>query len=247
MSVVAIVQARMGSSRLPGKTLANLCGSPVLLHVVERLKKCNYIHTVVVATTTNNEDDEIEDFCNKHKIECFRGSSSDVLSRYALCAKKYNASTVVRITSDNPLIDSKIVDHVIDFFLQGDFDYVSNNIIKTFPHGLDVEVMSNDALQVSDKESTSPRDREHVTQYIRSSIDKFNIRNVESDKDYSDIRITLDETEDYNLIEYLISTYGSDIEFADIVEIFHNNPSLKKSNSESKNRHALYNKKSHIV
>ena len=86
-----------------------------------------------------------------------------------------------------------------------------------------------------------------MTQYIRSSIDKFNIRNIKSDEDYSDIRITLDEAEDHNLIEHLICTYGSDIEFSDIVKIFNNNPSLKKANSESKNRHALYNKKSHIV
>ncbi|MDA7441044.1 glycosyltransferase family protein [Candidatus Pseudothioglobus singularis] len=246
MNVVAIVQARMSSSRFPGKTLANLCGSPVLLHVVERLKKCNYIHTVVVATTTNKEDDNIEAFCNKHNVECFRGSSSDVLSRYALCSKKYNANTVVRITSDNPLIDSKVVDHVIDFFLKGDFDYVANNIIKTFPHGLDVEVMSNNALQIADKESTSSRDREHVTQYIRSS-DKFKIQNIESDIDYSDIRITLDEDEDYKLIQHLVSNYGKDIEFSDIVNIFINNPSLKKTNSKSKKRHAIYNKKSLIV
>jgi spore coat polysaccharide biosynthesis protein SpsF len=247
VNVVSIVQARMGSSRLPGKTLANLCGSPVLLHVIERLKKCNYIDTIVVATTINSEDDEIEFFCKKNNVECFRGSSSDVLSRYALCAKKYNASSVVRITSDNPLIDSKIIDHVINLFLKGGFDYVANNIIKTFPHGFDVEVFSNEALQISDKESTTFRDREHVTQYIRTSIDKFVINNIKSEKNYSDIRITLDEQEDYNLIEHLIYTYGSNIEFSDIVRIFDNNPNLKKINSESKNRHALYNKKLKIV
>lgn len=245
MNVVAIVQARMGSSRLPGKTLVDLCGYPTLLHVVQRLKKCNNINILVVATTTNNEDDEIETFCNKNKIECFRGSSSDVLSRYALCAKKYNATTIVRITGDNPLIDSKLVDNAIDFFLKGDFDYVANNIIRTFPHGLDVEVMSNNALKISDKESTSLRDREHVTQYIRSS-DKFKTQNIESDYDYSDIRITLDEDEDYKLIQHLLSNYGRDIVFSDIVKIFNKNPSLKQTNYKSKIRHAEYNNKSFI-
>ena len=145
-----IIQARMGSSRLPGKVLMKSDnGRPLLYHVVNQLRHCTKVKNLVIATTTNQEDDEIEKFANNNTIDVFRGSEKDVLDRYFQCAKKYSFSTIVRITSDCPLIDPQIVDKVIERFFSGNYDYATNTLIRTFPIGTDVEVFSFSVLETA--------------------------------------------------------------------------------------------------
>ncbi len=145
--IVAVVQARMSSTRLPGKVLAEVAGHPMLWHVVHRLRRARLVNRIVVATSENPADDAIQQFCKQESIDCFRGSESDVLDRYYQAAQAFSADVVVRITADCPLIDSNIVDRVIQHFLDDDLDYVSNALRYTYPDGLDVEVFSFAALE----------------------------------------------------------------------------------------------------
>jgi len=140
MKIVAIIQARMSSTRLPGKVLMEICGKPLLWHVVNRVSHSKYISQIVIATSTNPKDDEIEKFAKKYKLKVFRGSENDCLDRYYKAAKKYKADVIVRITADCPLICPEIIDRVIAEFKKNNSDYVSNSIIHTFPDGVYVEV-----------------------------------------------------------------------------------------------------------
>tara|TARA_B100001964_G_scaffold244307_1_gene325248 strand:- start:10647 stop:11381 length:735 start_codon:yes stop_codon:yes gene_type:complete len=182
--VVAVIQARMASSRLPGKVLADLAGSPMLWHVVSRVRRAKLIDKVVVATSDRESDDPTAVFCEKESISCFRGSEEDVLDRYYRAAKWNGADVIVRVTADCPLIDPVVVDKVIDCFLSGEYDLVTNNLRHTFPVGLDTEVFSLAALERAWVEARDSADREHVSPYLRSS-DEFRLQNVENDVDLS--------------------------------------------------------------
>ena len=171
-----IIQARMGSSRLPGKVLMKSGnGMPLLYHVINQLRYCSKVKNLVIATTTNQEDDSIEKFANDNSVNIFRGKEKDVLDRYFQCAKKYSFSTIVRITSDCPLIDPQIVDKVIERFFSGNYDYATNTLIRTFPIGTDVEVFSFSVLETAWKNAQLPSEREHVTPYIYNHPEIFNI------------------------------------------------------------------------
>lgn len=162
-----IIQARMGSTRLPGKSMKLLSGRPLLYHVVARAKRAKKADIVVVATSRNFEDDAIEKFCASETVPCYRGSHDDVLSRYYETAKQVPAETIIRITSDCPLIDPGLIDDCIEAFEKGGVDYVSNvNPERTFPRGLDVEVFSFRALERAHQEAREPYEREHVTPYL---------------------------------------------------------------------------------
>jgi spore coat polysaccharide biosynthesis protein SpsF (cytidylyltransferase family) len=166
--IVAIIQARMGSSRLPGKTIADVAGRPLLLHVVERTQRARRVDKVVVATTDRSSDDPIADLCQREGIQCFRGSEDDVLDRFYRTAQAHGADVVVRITADCPLIDAAVIDKVIARFQAGDCDYVSNILRYTYPDGLDTEVFSFAALERAWREAKKPSEREHVTPYLRT-------------------------------------------------------------------------------
>jgi glutamate-1-semialdehyde aminotransferase/spore coat polysaccharide biosynthesis protein SpsF (cytidylyltransferase family) len=166
---VAIVQARMSSTRLPGKVLLDLVGSPMLWHIVRRLEKAGRVDRVVVATSREAPDDRIAAYCAQEGILCFRGSEADVLDRFYEAAKEFGAETVVRITGDCPLVDPTVVDLVLSRYQAGDVDYVSNTGVRRFPDGLDVEVFSFDALEVTWSEAKQPSEREHVTPYMRTA------------------------------------------------------------------------------
>ena len=226
-----IIQARMGSSRLPGKVLMKSeNGRPLLYHVVNQLRYCAKVKNLVIATTKNQEDDEIEKFANNNTINIFRGSEKDVLDRYFRCAKKYSFSTIVRITSDCPLIDPQIVDKVIERFFSGNYDYATNTLIRTFPIGTDVEVFSFSALERTWKNAQLPSEREHVTPHLRNK-GNFKIINVENDKNISNLRLAVDRIEDFELIKEILKNISViPIHLEDTLELFSRKPELIEIN-----------------
>ena len=198
--VVAIIQARIGSTRLPGKVLADIVGHPLLWHVVQRARQARTLDHVVVATSVEPGDDAIAAFCTEVGVECFRGSEDDVLDRYYRVAKAHKADTIVRITADCPLIDPGVIDSVVDLFARSGADYASNVKPPTFPDGLDVEVFSFSTLDCVWKEASKRYQREHVTGYITENPDRFRRVNLTASRDLSTWRLTVDYPEDLELV-----------------------------------------------
>jgi len=233
-TIICIIQARFNSIRLPGKVLMNLAGKSVLERVVERVKKSGLIDDVVVATTIRKEDLRIVKLCKKLGVRVFCGSEADVLDRYFQAAKLLNATDIVRITADCPLIDHRIIDKVIGAHVFYKADYTSNTIDPTFPDGQDVEVFTFHALLVARRRARLMSDREHVTPFIKKNPSLFKLVNVECKKDLSDKRWTLDEKEDYKLIgliyKYLLKT-NNNFAMKDILKLISEHPELEKINS----------------
>ena len=202
MNVAVITQARLGSTRLPGKIMKKILGKKVLIHDLDRIKEMKTINKIVVATTDQEKDDVVVKTVigYNRNIAIYRGSESDVLDRYYKAAEEFNADVIVRITSDCPLIDPKISDLVVEAFLKNECDYCCNNMPRTYPHGLDTEVFSFEALERAWKEAKMPYEREHVTPYIRENPDKFKMINVRNNVDLSHLRWTLDYPEDFEFI-----------------------------------------------
>jgi len=202
MKVVAIIQARMGSTRLPGKVMKEILGKSVILWDLDRVSLSKLIDEIVVAIPYGKENDVIVDTIKEYndKIIIARGSEDDVLDRYYQAAVQTNADVVVRITSDCPLIDHVVIDKIIKQFLDNDCDYCSNSLIRTYPRGLDTEVFSFKALEAAWNEAKKDYEREHVTPYIIENPDKFKLLNVANDIDLSHLRWTLDTKEDFEFI-----------------------------------------------
>jgi spore coat polysaccharide biosynthesis protein SpsF len=200
MTTLIVVQARMTSTRLPGKVLLPLAGEPMLTRLVERLRRVQRADGTVIATTTNATDDPIAALCNTLGVPCHRGSEHDLLSRYADAARLYGADVVVRITSDCPLIAPALIDQVIAIYAEGDSDYVSNMLPPTWPYGMAVEVFSAAALQQAHAEAAQAAEREHVTPFIYWHPERYRLRNVASPVDLSHHRWTVDTPEDYELV-----------------------------------------------
>jgi len=230
---VAIIQARMGSSRLPGKSLADIEGKPMLWHVINRVKRATLVDQVVVATSTNSCDDAIEQLCRDGEITCCRGSEEDVLDRFYQTARSAGATRVVRITADCPLIDPEIVDRVIRRFKRGDVDYASNAMVRSFPDGLDTEVFSFAALEQSWREARKVSEREHVTPYMRQ--EKFRTANVENESGLAHLRYrwTVDEKEDLDFVRAVYRAFQDRPGFGmqDIVRLIQDKPELEHLNS----------------
>ena len=209
---VAIIQGRMGSTRLDSKVLEDLAGQPMLARVTNRTRRAKALDASVVATTTQPIDDAIVGLCKERGWPFFRGSEEDVLDRYYQAALAFEADVVVRITADCPLIEPEIINWVVSEFVsyQLEVDYMSNSLERSFPRGLDVEVMSFDALGKAWREDRDPASREHVTPYIRRNPDKFRIRNVANDIDYSYMRWTVDTIEDLNFVRKIYDHFQSD-------------------------------------
>lgn len=237
MNVVCIMQTRTGSTRLPNKVLKKICGKTVLEHDIDRLKKATTIDKIVVATTTLEQDNIVVEIAQKSSVGYFKGSKDDVLSRYYYAAKENNADVVIRVTSDCPLIDPKIIDDMMLKFVElrkkENIDYLSNKIKMTYPRGLDVEIFTFEALERCFKEGLKPYEREHVTPYIYLNPNKFNFENYENDKDYSELRWTLDTEEDLKLIETIYNNlYGENklFYFEDVLRFVLDNPEISKIN-----------------
>ena len=205
MKIAAIIQARTSSTRLPGKVLKKLpynSSITCLEQVIRRLKKSKRLNDIIIATTKEKEDDEIVDIAKKEEVKYFRGSKENVLSRYYFAAKENNIDLIVRMTSDCPCIDAAITDLTIDDHINKMADYTTNSLIRTYPHGLDVEVFNFDALEKAYKNATKDYEKEHVTHYINRNPQKFKINIVKAPKELyaPDIRVTLDTEEDYALL-----------------------------------------------
>lgn len=212
MKVVAIIQARMGSTRLAGKVLEDLAGEPVLARVVNRTRRAPRVDDVVIATTAQPSDDVIVGLCQERGWPVFRGSEEDVLDRYYQAALAFQADVIVRITSDCPLIEPEIIDRVVSEFLsrRPKVEYVSNSLERTFPLGLDVEIMSFEALEKAWQEDDNPAWREHVTPYIWHHPKQFSICNVANDTDYSYMRWTVDTIEDLIFVRKIYEQFQND-------------------------------------
>jgi spore coat polysaccharide biosynthesis protein SpsF len=206
MKTLIIVQARMTSTRLPGKVMLPLAGEPMLSRLVQRLRRVQRADGIVIATTKNVTDDPIASLCNTLGVPCHRGSELDVLSRYAEAARLHGADTVVRITSDCPLIDPALIDRAIADYAEGGSDYVSNMLPPTWPYGMAVEVFIAAALYQADAEATQPAEREHVTPFIYWQPERYRLRNVASPVNLSHHRWTVDTPEDYQLVRQLFET-----------------------------------------
>ena len=241
MKIIAITQARYGSTRLPGKVLKTLHGKTLLAMHLERALGSKKIDKLIVATTTEPEASEIEKIALSLNCEVYKGSTTDVLDRYYQAAKKEAPDYIVRITSDCPLVDHRLMDKVIDTCTKGKFDFCANTLNPTFPDGVDVEVFSFAALEKAWKEATLPSDREHVTPYIwRNSSVKgeglFKSFNYPGEKDYSRYRLTVDEPTDFELIKQLVLALGDQKEWIDYVnyleqhkEVFEINAHIKRN------------------
>ena len=229
----AIIQARMGSSRCPEKTLKDLCGKTLLERVVDRTRQCRSIETVVVATTVNQEDDKIEAFCKDKGIPCYRGSSDDVLDRYYMAAKTFGVDTVVRITADDPFKDPDVIELIISQFRQGEYDYASNTMQPSYPEGLDAEVFSFRSLERAWNEAKLPSEREHVTPYIWKNDAKFKLLNVTHTADLSHLRWTIDHDEDFAFAAGILEKLEDKENFRmqDILTVLEKYPEISTINS----------------
>ena len=239
---VAIIQARMGSSRLPGKSLADIDGQPMLWHVIERVSRSTLVDQVVVATSTSPADDAIEKLCQQCQVACYRGSEEDVLDRFYQAARAEQATAIVRITADCPLIDPEIIDRVIRRFERGDVDYASNAMVRSFPDGLDTEVFSLGALEQGWREARKASEREHVTPYLRSK--KFRTANIENEAGVAHLRHrwTVDEKEDLEFVRAVYHAFGGNRSFGmqDVLRVLQENPQLGELNSSIVSNRGYY-------
>ena len=209
MRVVAVIQARVGSTRLPGKVMYPLNGQPALGHVVQRVNAADHVDDVVVATSTNPPDDVIATYAPEFGAEIVRGSEDDVLGRFEIAVDEYDPEVIVRVTGDCPLISPQFIDACVDRIQAGGVDYVSAGLNRTFPRGVTCEAFTADSFERVCTESTEPRHREHVTPYYREHPEKFDLYNLESTEIFderrlqnrNDLRLTLDEPADYQLLE----------------------------------------------
>ena len=233
MKAKAIVQARFGSSRLPGKVLLKIMGKSILEYVIERVGKASKIDAVIIATTLNKDDWNIVKLADRLKLDVYRGSENDVLDRYYQAAKIFKVKHIVRITADSPLIDCEVIDNVIGCYFKTNADYCSNTLVETFPDGQDVEVFRFDTLKLAWNESRLLSEREHVTPYIKKHPEKFKLVNFKCKEDLSSKRWTLDEKNDFDFIKAILeSLYPINPYFNmnDVLNFLQNNPGLEDIN-----------------
>ena len=236
VKIIAIVQARMDSLRLPGKVMKSIMAKPMLWHIINRLQNSELIDEVIIATTIDEKDNLVEDLANNNNFNVFRGSIDDVLDRYYQTAKKYKADVIVRITGDCPLIDPFVVDEVIQFFLDNEVDYASNTIKPTYPDGLDTEVFTFDVLEKAWKEANLQSEREHVTPYFRNHPEIFNLGNFENTTDLSHMRWCVDRDNDLEFVQEVFQRlYNKKPLFLmkEVLDLLKENPELNEINKEN--------------
>ena len=233
MNNVIIIQARMSSTRLPGKVLKTIAGKPLLWYVRKRCEQSSKANRIIIATTTEKEDDAIEEYCQTNTWDYSRGDLQNVLKRYYNAAKIARADAVIRVTGDCPLIDGKLIDEAITIFAKSSMDYVSNTITRTYPRGFDIEVFSFDALETTYRRATQIEDQEHVTPFIwKNKTGTFKIAQLTTQEDYSHYRITVDTPEDFEAVRVLIEDYhADDLGYNDIIEILKSHPEISTINS----------------
>ncbi len=235
MRIAATVQARMGSTRLPGKTLKPICGKPMLELLVERLKRSK-VDDVVIATTVAGADEVISDLAAEWGVKAFRGSEEDVLDRVLSAAEAFGADIIVEMTGDCPLLDPEVVARCIDYFLANDFDYVSNVVQRTYPRGLDTQVFPVAVLDEVSRKTNAPADREHVSLYIYEHPDEYRLGHVLAPPELTnpDMRWCVDTIEDFQLVEGVYEAlYPTNPEFTslDVMNLLNERPELAAVNA----------------
>jgi spore coat polysaccharide biosynthesis protein SpsF len=249
LNIVCIIQARMGSSRLPGKVLEKICGRPMLGWVIERAAKSRLISKIVVATTVNSGDDLIEAYCGEFGFSCFRGNEFDVLDRYYQSAKAYQADIVVRLTADCPLIDPKLIDETIKKLLENGADFAANRLPppyqRTFPIGLDTEVVTFKALEIAWKKAEKLFEREHVMPFLYDLQNNFKIVILDSEKNFGSQRWTVDTADDLDFIRQVTEHLGCRLDFSwrDVLKLIDKHPELLEINANIS--HKSYNDVDH--
>jgi spore coat polysaccharide biosynthesis protein SpsF len=244
-NIVAIIQARMGSTRLPGKVLKEIQGKPMLWYVVERTRQAKSLQNVVVATTVDPGDDPVATFCKFQGYPCSRGSQQDVLDRYYQAALAFNADCIVRITSDCPLIDPGLIDLTVDALIEHEVDFAANRLpppfTRTYPIGLDVEVCTFSALGNAWQNARDLHQREHVMPYLYEKRGQFKIWQVNNPIDYGKLRWTVDTPTDLEVIRKIYSHFAGKIDFdwKQILDLYQHHPEIFQSNDKIKQK-SLY-------
>lgn len=234
--IVAVIQARCGSERLPGKVLLPLAGQPVLAHVVHAVRSASLVDDVIVATTESPADDALVPLARQLGVRLYRGPELDVLQRFVGALAGDPADVVVRHVADAPLVDPAIIDTVIGHYLKGGCDYAASMLERTWPRGVESEVISRDALERSAREGNRPEDREHVTVYVRSHPDRFRLRNVRAlpQETWPDLRLTLDTAADYQLLQAVFDALhqpGSVVRIGRVIEWLRTRPAIVALNA----------------
>lgn len=243
MKVNAVIQARCGSTRFPEKVFADIAGKPLLWHVVNRLSYAKTIDEIIIATTENQKDDQIENWCVKEKVKCFRGSEDDVLNRYYSALTAFPSEIIVRVTADDPFKEPLVIDKVVSELLNKKYDLVTNNFPPSYPEGLDCEAFTFSVLERMEKFARDPFEREHVTQYVYHNTDIFKIGNISSEHDLSSYRWTIDCMEDYDMVKAIYAKREKGkkgiLLMNEILDILGKNPEISNINSNVK-RSAMY-------
>ncbi|MEM7568917.1 MAG: glycosyltransferase family protein [Pseudomonadota bacterium] len=232
--IIAVIQARMGSTRLPGKTLLPILGRPMLAHQIDRVQRAKLVDQVILATSGHPSDEPIQQFAQQNAIPCIRGSVDDVLDRFYQAAKRTQAEHVVRLTGDCPLSDPDIIDAVVSAHVKQHNDYTSNVHPPTYPDGFDVEVITARALQAAWNNANKASEREHVTSYFRRTLPHVQRGNVAQETDLSHMRLTVDEAADYEVIKAVFEAFvaqGNAFSLADVVGFLADKPDLAGKNA----------------
>ena len=233
--VVAIVQARMTSTRLPGKVLLPVAGRPLLSWQLDRMRLARRLDRIVIATTTNATDDPIVAWCRAQGCDVTRGSEADVLSRYAQAAVQFGAGTVVRLTSDCPLIDPALIDSAVERFVGAGCDYLSNMLHPSFPYGLAVEVMTARALAQAQQEAVDPQECEHVTPFIYWRPGRFRLESLTTSPDCSQHRWTVDTPQDFELVSHILHAMAArhpGFSWREVLDLLDRHPEWVKINAQ---------------
>jgi spore coat polysaccharide biosynthesis protein SpsF (cytidylyltransferase family) len=233
-NTVAIIQARMTSSRLPGKVLADLGGKPLIERMIARVRRTRTLDALWVATTSKTTDDPLAALCDRLDVQVHRGDEHDVLARFLGAARLAEADVLVRLTADCPMSDPALIDEVVSVYAQGDVDYVSNVLVRTYPDGLDVEVFSRAALEEATEKATQPFHREHVTPWLQTGFrpelptGRFRLRHVVNDVDLGEMRWTVDQAEDLDLIRRLFAALPDGFGWRDALVLVSADPELAR-------------------
>jgi spore coat polysaccharide biosynthesis protein SpsF (cytidylyltransferase family) len=244
--VVAVTAVRMSSRRLPGKTMLHVHGKPLLGHLLDRLARCQTLDEIVVAASEAANDDVIEAYCRERGTPCFRGSEEDVLGRLVGALNAQNAAIGVAVFGDCPLIDPSIVDEIVDYFLMhGDqFDFVGNDLMTTYPPGMEVEVFTLAALQDAARRAADPSEREHGTLFVRQHPELYRLHNVEAQGELRrpKLEIEVDTPEDVTVISRVLDHFDgcADYRLGDIIAFLDANPNLKSVNADTPRRWKAY-------
>lgn len=229
--VVATIEARMTSSRLPGKVLMECCGKTILQHLIERVRRCSNIDDIVVATTTKESDDLIVNLCSDIGCKYYRGDEDDVLERVLLTAESVDADIIVELTGDCPFIDWRHIDKLVDIYLTNEYDYVANNIERSFPMGFDIRIFTTQMLSWVNDNSSNPLDHEHVSIYFSKHPEKYRCYNwiAPEDEKRPELEVTLDEMGDYMLINAIFNGLyykNNDFTCLDVIKFIDENTSI---------------------